>query len=86
LGGAGRWIAVCDGGSGLEDLLQLRFGRLDAVILDFYDANEHLGDFAKARHPGDAAAAEAMHAVWSRLRRVRGAGIRWHFGRERLAT
>jgi hypothetical protein len=65
MGGAGRWIAVCDGGSGLEDLLRSHFGRLDAVILDFYHASEHLGDFAKAYHPGDAAAAEAAHAAWS---------------------
>jgi hypothetical protein len=65
IGGAQRWIAVCDGGSGLEDLLRAHFGRLDAVILDFYHASEHLGDFAKALHPGDAAAASAAHANWS---------------------
>jgi hypothetical protein len=65
MGGAERWIAVCDGGAGLEDLLEAHFGRLDAVILDFYHASEHLGDFAKAWHPGDAAAAEAAHAAWS---------------------
>jgi hypothetical protein len=65
IGGAERWIAVCDGGSGLEELLRAHFGRLDAVILDFYHASEHLGDLAKAYHPGDAAAAEAAHAAWS---------------------
>ena len=57
IGGARRWIAVCDGGSGLEDLLRLHFGRLDVVILDFYHASEHLGAFAKAWCPGDAEAA-----------------------------
>jgi hypothetical protein len=76
MGGAQRWIAVCDGGAGLEDLLQLHFGRLDVVILDFYHASEHLGDFAKAWHPGDAAAAEAAHAAWShRLKHEGGAAI-----------
>jgi hypothetical protein len=76
IGRAERWIAVCDGGSGLEDLLRLHFGRLDAVILDFYHASEHLGDFAKAWCPGDAAAAEAAHAAWShRLKHEGGAAI-----------
>jgi hypothetical protein len=76
IGGARRWIAVCDGGAGLEDLLRAHFGRLDAVILDFYHASEHLGDFAKAYHPGDAAAAEAAHAAWShRLKHEGGPAI-----------
>jgi hypothetical protein len=76
IGGARRGIAVCDGGSGLEDLLRRHFGRLDAVILDFYHASEHLGDFAKAWHPGDAEAAEAAHAAWShRLKHEGGAAI-----------
>ncbi len=65
MGDAQRWIAVCDGGSGLEDLLKRHSGRLDAVILDFDHASEHPGDFAKAYHPGDAAAAGAAHAAWS---------------------
>jgi hypothetical protein len=77
LGRARRWIAVCDGGVGLEELLQRHFGRLDAVILDFYHASEHLGDFAKAWFPGDAEAAEAAHATWShRLKHEGGAAIR----------
>ena len=63
---ARRWIAVCDGGSGLEDLLRRHFGRIDEVILDFYHASEHLGDFAKAWHAGDADAAQAAHDEWSR--------------------
>ena len=62
---AQRRIAVCDGGVGLEDLLRRNFGRIDEVILDFYHASEHLGDFAKAWHFGDAAAAEAAHKEWS---------------------
>ena len=76
---ADRWIAVCDGGSGLEDLLRSQFGRLDAVILDFYHASEHLGDFAKAWCPGDAAAAEATHAAWAhRLKHEGGAAVLAH--------
>jgi hypothetical protein len=61
MGQAQRWIALSDGGAGLEDLLHAHFGRLDAVILDFYHASEHLGDFAKA-WCGDADAAKETHA------------------------
>jgi hypothetical protein len=73
---AQRWIALSDGGAGLEDLLRAHFGRLDAVILDFYHASEHLGDFAKAWCSGDAAAAENQHAEWAhRLKHEGGAAI-----------
>ena len=51
MGGAQRWIAVCDGGAGLEDLLRLHFGRLDVVILDFYHASEHLGGLRQGVAP-----------------------------------
>jgi len=76
IGGARRWIAVCDGGAGLEGLLRRHFGRLDAVILDFYHASEHLGDFAKAYYPGEAAAAGAAHVAWShRLKHEGGSAV-----------
>lgn len=75
MGQADRWIAVCDGGAGLEDLLRRHFGRIDAVILDFYHASEHLGDFAKAWH-ADPAEAEAAHDRWShRLKHEGGAAM-----------
>ena len=60
MGQAQRWIALSDGGAGLEDLLRGHFGRVDAVILDFYHASEYLGDFAKAWCSGDAVAAESL--------------------------
>jgi len=41
-------------------LLRGHFGRVDAVILDFYHASEYLGDFAKAWCSGDAVAAESL--------------------------
>ena len=47
---AERWIALSDGGAGLEDWLRANFGRVEAVILDFYHAAEYLGDLAKAWH------------------------------------
>ena len=48
---AERWIALSDGGSGLEDWLRTNFGRVEAVILDFYHATEYLGDLGRALHP-----------------------------------
>ena len=38
---------------------------MEAVILDFYHASEHLGDLAKAWHGAGTEAAEAWHADWS---------------------
>jgi hypothetical protein len=55
---AGRWIALSDAGAGVEDWLRVNFGRVDAVILDFYHAAEHLGDLARALYPGDESARE----------------------------
>lgn len=63
---AERWIAISDGGSGLEDWLKTHFGKVEAVILDFYHASEHLGNLAKAWHGGGAEAAEARHHEWAR--------------------
>jgi hypothetical protein len=57
---AERWIALSDAGAGVEDWLRVNFGRVDAVILDFYRAAEHLGDLARALHPTD----EAMRGDW----------------------
>src|SRR3954453_6835074 len=45
---AQRWIALCDAGSGLEDLLAVNFPRVEAVILDFYHPTEYLGDLGRA--------------------------------------
>jgi hypothetical protein len=62
---AQRWIALSDGGSGLENWVLVHFPRVEVVILDFYHASEHLGDLAKAWHGGNAEAAEAQHQQWS---------------------
>jgi len=61
---AERWIALSDGGSGLEEFLRLNFPRVEAVILDFYHAAEHLSDLAKAWHGADTPAAEALGQAW----------------------
>lgn len=73
---ADRWVAISDGGAGIEDWLRLHFPRADAVILDFYHAAEHLADWAKARHPNDAAAAgELAGTRCHRLRHEGGAAV-----------
>jgi hypothetical protein len=62
---AERWIAVSDAGAGVEDWLRANFGRVDAVILDFYHAAAHLGELGRALHPGVEAAREDWIGTWS---------------------
>jgi hypothetical protein len=64
IGQAQRWIALSDGGAGLEDLIRLHFGRVDAVILDFYHAAEHLGGLARALYPENEARREEWLKEW----------------------
>lgn len=66
------WVALSDGGAGLEDLVRDNFPRVDAVILDFFHAAEHLGQLAAALHPVDESAAKEQVASWSRLLRDEG--------------
>lgn len=62
------WVALTDGGAGLETLLQTHFNRDDlVVILDFYHAASYLEALARALHPGDAAQAKTQAEAWCRL-------------------
>ncbi|MEO7117015.1 MAG: ISKra4 family transposase [Caldimonas sp.] len=61
---AERWIAISDAGAGVEDLLEANFGRVEAVILDFYHASEHLGDLGRALHPADETARKEWLNQW----------------------
>jgi hypothetical protein len=61
---AERWIALSDGGSGLEECLRTHFARVEGVILDFYHAAEYLSDLAQAWHGADAHAGEALGQQW----------------------
>jgi hypothetical protein len=72
---ARRWIGLSDGGSGLEDWLGVNFGRLDAVILDFYHAAEHLGELAKAVHGAGTEAAAACRRRWSQRLKHEGGAV-----------
>lgn len=72
LDNADVWVAISDGGSGLEDFLERHFPRVDAVILDFYHASEYVAKLARALHPADEAAALARTKEWCRLLRDEG--------------
>jgi hypothetical protein len=61
---AERWVAISDGGSGLEEFLRGNFPRVEVVILDFYHASEYLGAIGRAWHPGDEEASKAWSAGW----------------------
>jgi hypothetical protein len=61
---AERWIALSDGGAGIEDFLQDHFGRVEAVILDFWHAAEYLGELSRALYPTDEEAAQRWREQW----------------------
>jgi hypothetical protein len=73
---ADRWIAISDGGAGIEDWLTMNFPRVEAVILDFYHVAEHLSDWAKSLHPNDQEASAALASSWChRLKHDGGAAV-----------
>lgn len=72
---ADRWVAVTDGGAGIEDWVRVHFPRVEAVVLDFYHAAEHLNAWAKALHP-DAAEAMRVAGEWChRLKHEGGSAV-----------
>ena len=66
------WVALSDGGAGLEDFLQTNFPRVEAVILDFFHAAEYLAKLAAALHPSDEGAALTQTKAWAHLLRDEG--------------
>lgn len=66
---AEHWIGLSDGGNGLENFLRTNFpgpvghGEL-TVILDFWHASDSLCKLAKALHPGDEDARQALLTTW----------------------
>jgi hypothetical protein len=79
---ADRWVAISDGGAGIEEFLRATFPRVAVVILDFYHAAEHLGDWAKAWHLDDADAAARLAGRWChRLKHEGGAAVLAALGR-----
>ena len=62
------WVALTDGGNGLEEFCRQNFNRPDlVVILDFYHASGYLEELARALHPGDEGQARQQGEQWGRL-------------------
>ena len=57
------WIALTDGGAGLEDFMRINFPQA-VCILDFFHAAEHVNDLAQAWQPHDAEQARALGQHW----------------------
>lgn len=72
LDAADTWVALSDGGNGLDDFLRENFPRVEAVILDFFHAAEYLGNLAKAMHPNDEEKAKEQTGAWSRILKEEG--------------
>lgn len=68
-------VVLTDGGTGLDDVMDIPFPHAER-IRDSYHAAEHLGDLAKADGSGEAAAAEGLTGVGATGGRMReGAAI-----------
>jgi hypothetical protein len=62
---AQRWIALGDGGSGLENFERTNFNRADlVVILDFWHPTGYLEELARSCHPDDADRRTAQAQAW----------------------
>lgn len=62
------WVALTDGGAGLEEFMRMNFNRGDLVlILDFWHAASYLEELARALHPQDEGAALKQADDWCGL-------------------
>lgn len=70
------WVALTDGGNGLEDFCRENFNRADLVlILDFYHAASYLEALAKALFPQAEEEAKAQAERWRRLLKAEGGAV-----------
>jgi hypothetical protein len=81
------WVALTDGGSGLEELLRTNFGRPDlVVILDFWHAASYLEELARQVYPADDETSAKLAEQWCRLLKEEGGAVtlavlaEWDFG------
>jgi hypothetical protein len=69
------WVALTDGGAGLEEFCRRNFNRAELVlILDFYHAASYLEKLARALHPDDEAAARQAEQ-WCGLLKAEGGAV-----------
>jgi hypothetical protein len=67
------WVALTDGGNGLEAFARMNFSRADlVVILDFFHAASYLEKLSRATHPGDEEKAKSQAAQWCSLLKAEG--------------
>jgi hypothetical protein len=67
------WVALTDGGSGLEHFVQSNFNRPDlVVILDFYHPTSYLEKLAHATWPHDEEKALALAQQWCSMLKEEG--------------
>jgi hypothetical protein len=70
------WVALADGGAGLEAFVHSNFGRPDlVVILDFYHPASYLETLARLTRPDDEAEALALARQWCRLLKEEGGAL-----------
>lgn len=75
------WVALTDGGAGLEEFVRMNFNRPDLVlILDFYHAASYLERLARTLHPRDEGRAVSQAEQWCRLLKEEGGRRRWRCG------
>jgi hypothetical protein len=72
---AQRWVAISDGGAGIEDWLRENFPRVEAVILDFYHVAEYLSEWAKVLHPDETQASDVARRWCHRLKHEGGSVV-----------
>ena len=78
---AQRWVAISDGGAGIEAWLRENFPRVGVVILDFYHVAEYLNAWAKVLHPDEAEAKDVAEAWCHRLKHEGGDVVLAELGR-----
>ena len=66
------WIALTDGGNGLEPFMETNFPRVEAVIVDYWHASEYVAKLAQALHQDDAEGAQVQTQEWKRLLKEEG--------------
>jgi hypothetical protein len=70
------WVALTDGGSGLEEWAQQNFNRPDLVlILDFYHAASYLEKLAQALHAQEPDKAKSQAEQWCHLLKTEGGAL-----------
>lgn len=74
LDAAQRWIAITDGGAGLEDFMHTGFPRVECVILDYWHAVEHFSDFVRIDVRGNEADHKTKLGAWKETLLERGGG------------